>query len=597
MARTRRPKWCLAAAALILLAGPLFTSIWTERHLFRREEASSFLSSSLAGFQPPLSGTATIQSEKDGILVSDELCGGCYHAVANPDQNVRCGLLIHEWMGKQTSLSLTEAAHRIASDYPDTCGRCRPGSCSQQDTLYWRYDAPPMALPVLASSVLQIASVPFQERIPPDSMDKLEAFFALPNRAVPPSRYLFDYNPSIVVLPQPVEEGEAVYLASFRVSTQQSCFRPQQTKAMYGGSWERKPPIENYLGLALLRDDLTVLQDVVVDLKGSGVFPQAEDFRLFVLNHQVYVASFDYIAPLSITTQPRQPLEEGYVPLTNAFPSLLRVSVREFPSCPVCHNRPNKKCGKNFNYFSTANDNDQQWVELWPTGPHIVQKVDLDRSCSEARKALEEDSLVYSDAGLAPPPPAWYTMEEVWFPRMEPAETLLTRGRGGACCISIRDPRQPETTLLVGTYHTKIPKFGARSGKRLPLWSNGNSTNQQQLATNQYLSRWYAFSATPPFAMVAQSGLFCLGQPDTQEHPLVQTTLWKKMVLGGDGLNNDESSSSLVLECPRIHFVSGIAEKDNDPSKVLVAYGVNDCVSRFIEIEKEDIVRSLFPAA
>ena len=67
------------------------------------------------------------------------------------------------------------------------------------------------------------------------------------------------------------------------------------------------------------------------------------------------------------------------------------------------------------------------------------------------------------------------------------------------------------------------------------------------------------------------------------------------MIFGGDGLSEMDEQSSLSLDCPRIHFVSGMSERANDPSKVLIAYGLNDCVSRVIEIEKEAIVEALFP--
>jgi hypothetical protein len=48
-------------------------------------------------------------------------------------------------------------------------------------------------------------------------------------------------------------------------------------------------------------------------------------------------------------------------------------------------------------------------------------------------------------------------------------------------------------------------------------------------------------------------------------------------------------------DCPRIHFVSGMVEKANDPSRIIIAYGIQDCAPRFIEVEKVQILQMLFP--
>jgi hypothetical protein len=85
--------------------------------------------------------------------------------------------------------------------------------------------------------------------------------------------------------------------------------------------------------------------------------------------------------------------------------------------------------------------------------------------------------------------------------------------------------------------------------------------------------------------MVAQSGYFCLGFPtqDEQEsNPLVRATTWRKLTLGEE------------FDCPRIHFVSGMTLKEDDPSTVIIAYGINDCVSRMIEVPVSDLQRLLF---
>jgi hypothetical protein len=50
-----------------------------------------------------------------------------------------------------------------------------------------------------------------------------------------------------------------------------------------------------------------------------------------------------------------------------------------------------------------------------------------------------------------------------------------------------------------------------------------------------------------------------------------------------------------AFRCPRVHFISGIVEKADDPTQIIVAYGINDCVPRMVQVAKFDILRMLFP--
>jgi hypothetical protein len=611
----------LPAVALLIIAVTCITVVWfTVSHILNRawmaDMSGSSLALSLADFRFDHPRRSQLSRQKDNeIFSTDVLCGGCYHKIANAGENLRCGRLLYDTMQKE-HIPLQEAAVQIATSdaYREPCARCLPTACSDEEKKFWRYDSKEHIPRILASTITTLQSIPFAHRIPAHAVKNLTAFFSLPDHAVPAAKYFFDYNPSIVVLPRdffsqgmfPIEDPP-LYVASYRVSTQQSCFHPYETKAMYGGTWDAKPPVQDYLAIALLRSELSVILDAVLDIKGSRVFQQfAEDFRLFVFQKQLYVASFDLIAPLWITTRDSSiSMKENFVELNNVFPSNLKAAIRQFPSCPVCHNRSNKRCGKNHNYFSSDDVSDPKinhpvaLVEIWPSGPHVVQQVDLNRPCSAARAASEDSSAksVFSDSHQLPPLPSWHTMEEVMFPDMIPSETILTRGRGGACCISIQDPRTGKL-LRVGVYHTKIPKLSKRSGSKIPQWFRASKhNNATTVIPNQYFSRWYAFEPRPPYSVVGQSGLFCLGYPAPYEwdsQPLIKTTLWKKIVFGGDGL--DYSQDSLVLDCPRIHFISGMTEKAEDSSKVIIAYGINDCVSRLIEVEKAAIAGLLFPS-
>lgn len=84
---------------------------------------------------------------------------------------------------------------------------------------------------------------------------------------------------------------------------------------------------------------------------------------------------------------------------------------------------------------------------------------------------------------------------------------------------------------------------------------------------------------------MARSGSFCFGFPDKEEakeNYYSNLTLAKTLTMG-------EPES-----CPVVTFVSGITEKAGDPSKVIFGYGINDCTSRFVEVDKSELVRLLF---
>jgi hypothetical protein len=488
---------------------------------------------------------------------TDSLCGGCRHAVSDEDQH-RCGFWILDFQAKY-QLNQIRAAEKVAQRFPETCGNCQPQSCSDADKEYWRYDR--VGPRIDHAQTFQLTSIPSIHRLGPHAVSNITAYFSVPEHVYPQVEYLFEYNPSVVRLPasqRPVLAGETpVYLASFRVSNQHYCFPPSDRKLLMAG---QKVSPKDWLGLALLRRDLTVIQDVVVDLKKAR-FPSAQDFRLFVLHDQLYISSYDAVTPLWLIP----PLDATNTMLLPIIFGNLAVAVRYFPSCAPCEKKNKGYCGKNMNYFVDANQ--ESVVEIWPSPPHLVRTVNTDIPC---RRNETPDSRV--DGRLPPVPVSFASIEQLHFPSLDSKETLLTRGRGGACCISLQHPVTGEA-VLVGIQHSKTPQ---QRNKRLPA---GN------VAPNHYLSSVYAFKPTPPYRMVAQSGYFCLGFPTKREqesNPLVRATTWRKLMLGEE------------FDCPRIHFVSGMTLKEDDPSTVIIAYGINDCVSRMIEVPVSDLQRLLF---
>jgi hypothetical protein len=494
-------------------------------------------------------------------FIIDKLCGGCRHTGVNG--STRCGVLILDAQRKsanekESNVDVEAAALKVIRDYPE-CKLCL--ECSKEERYYWRYD---FVLAIQKATSHIMPSVPTKYRIPIDAIANVTTFFLSDEHAYPKSEYLFDYNPSIVQLPisQRIHQN-AVYIASFRVSNRHFCLHPLDRALMMRGY---KTPAIDWLGLALLDADLAIVKDTVVNMKAVG-FAFAEDFRLFVLKGGLYIASLDQIAPIWLQNPPVTPTRLTIPTVfdgTNPFP----VYIRSFASCAPCSKRRGL-CGKNFNFFINASGT--ALAELWPSPPHVARVVDLDLACDRSQDP--ESTVDHS----TPSRPSFATVEELLFPALGPDQVLLTRGRGGACCVELMNPNnKANTTVLVGIQHSKTPSQGKNRLLR------GNITD------NHYVSRLYAFQPEAPYKIVAQSGLFCLGFPNKQEQisvPLVRVTLWRKLVLGQE------------FDCPRIHFVSGITLKATEPSKVIIAYGINDCVSRMIEVTVRDLQQLLFGRA
>jgi hypothetical protein len=99
-----------------------------------------------------------------------------------------------------------------------------------------------------------------------------------------------------------------------------------------------------------------------------------------------------------------------------------------------------------------------------------------------------------------------------------------------------------------------------------------------------YLSRLYAFSPNHPFDLLGRSDKFCFGfgDADADDGAYVNIT-YVPLIFKNE-----------VYSCPRVHFASGMTEKVDDPSKVIVSFGINDCASRLVEIEERELDRHLF---
>lgn len=357
-------------------------------------------------------------------------------------------------------------------------------------------------------------------------------------------------------------------------------------------NYEKVTP-KDWLGLALLDAEWNIQAETIVDVQPA--LRGAQDFRLFVLggDHRdttepttIYLNSNDVLLPLRlIVPSSNEEAATTWTKLVTVFEqqeqhqslSTQQLQVWVAPKqtrCAPCA-KP-RSCGKNFHFFTASASPRQLWVEVWPSSPHLVRLLGDESPCR--RNQEPQEAYVTQDSpepSFANPEMSTRNGEEETTnnppKRRAKAASWLTRGRGSACCIPIQHPESGQS-LLLGIAHSKT--LGKGGG----------------MQPNHYLSSLYAFENQPPFALVAQSGYFCLPFPaedvsSASDNPMVNITRWRILRLG---------ERLEYPHCPRIHFVSGMALDAHDPDKVTVTYGLNDCFSRFVQVSLSDLTRLLF---
>ena len=274
------------------------------------------------------------------------------------------------------------------------------------------------------------------------------------------------------------------------------------------------------------------------------------------------MASFKNIIPIWLV--PPENLKQKDTVLLQPISGEIKVAVtsRKSPSCCASVDCK-RKVGKNFNYFVDKKTN-QTIVEVYPMD--WKETIDLEKQChgqtGVATHLLNNVSDVLPTATFG-------TVEELHFSKRGISD-VMSCYRGSTCCIPIVDPTG--NRLLLGIAHSKT------------LLSK-DLAYKEKVPKNMYFSAFYAIQPMEPYSVMARSGKFCLGFPTEEEakmNPYARANL-ESVQLG-----------NVTFDCPRIHFVSGMVEKADDPSKVIIAYGVNDCVPRMTVIDKADIVRLLF---
>jgi hypothetical protein len=503
-------------------------------------------------------------------LQTDLYCPGC-RTLTHGRPKVSCLALIN-----QLNKRAKKAGMNVSSeDIPNVCQRCMPNACSAADKISRRFDE--AAPQILLAASFHLKSIPEQYRIPPDlsnGSEEMTKYFSNPNNTYPVREYFSEINPSLVripsgQIPKHLLHDGVVYLASFRVTNLQNCVTGVEDRnRLFGAKNASEFPgwpssSRSYLGLALLRDDLSVVADVTVGpfflfrLQRGPMEFRMEDFRLFVTQDQIYVSSFTNIVPLWLE-----------VPAVNARrwrvltadKDAFQVSMRLYASCVFTAD------GKNFMYFHDDVSNETV-VELYPMFKKI--SVDLSTPCNKHQKKSDLPDL--AENGSVANFPSFGAVDELFYAKYGMHESALTAERGSACCAPIHYEGR---NLWLGVTHSKTKRKkagGLLFGK---------------LRSSLYFSTFYVFEQSKPYSVVAWSGRFCLGFPsekETRQNPYAR-------------LNMVPLYFEDTFDCPAIHFVSGIVEDALDNSKVIIAYGVNDCASRMVKVEKAEILRMLFPS-
>ena len=480
--------------------------------------------------------------------------------------------------------------------------------------------------------------------VPTNAIHNLTYFLEARIRPNEEDRPLYIYNPMVLPLNNKVlnynilsdlllgfgEEEDtsvnrAAYIAVFRISNFGNCHGPGK------GVPET---YRNYLGLALLDIDLNIIQDptsgeyidVVIDLNealfdvkwspwiGRGgrtpkkvkqymqdcqlvAAPSNEkkkkaDQLILICNEYAMHVRLQRASVNSTTTTEKKNTDE-IIHFKNTYGSGLQLTALKRPNVIIMK-------GKNLHYFQQLNhSNDAQeipgpgYLEVWPGGPHEVLPMNFENypfAKMEPNSKPEDNPVQPIKATqLEEPALTFNTIDSKDSTKPGP---LITRDSGSACCVSIRwkDSNGEERHLLLGFSHRKTKKTVRKE------------------AQYNYVSRVYAFEPSPPFNIVARSGFFCLGfalTPGNIKSKVRDTSISTHLDDEANQSDNEQVYGSandsklringMTFECPRIHFITGIAEKLGEEEKVIISYGVNDCYPRMIEVSKSFLISLLKP--
>ena len=431
---------------------------------------------------------------------------------------------------------------------------------------------------------------------------------------------LYAVNPSIVLLPPRLRwklDG-AVYAAVLRVGNHNNCIMQAQRMPrtcitlvgfrLLDGSLEPMPGREAIVGWDGLMTRCAKMP--YEDCRLSVEQTHGEVARLLLLckNHLHRItlelddeahrlpvtARFDCAPPL-VCPRSGTPSEAAHGSVPAAMRHVVRGGLRVVLESVEPTRLPVH--GKNFNLFSIDNRRDGLHLEEWVLGPKTPRNLSDARSAYKATPAPGRRlHAVYSLASLAAgahsgPQAAdgsrnrgtsrvgvqsvssgfYLTTESAallgpaypWKIAFGPR--MPARAHGGGCCIRLQLPFAGKRWMV-----TPAPP---REGSNELAGDLMLGILHYKLDRMQYLQQLYAFQAAPPFEMVALSRPFC----------------WRDRSTKGPRLYR----RGRTYTCPYIQMTMSITPSLHNSTEVVLASGMNDCTSRVIVADVNDLLEQV----
>jgi hypothetical protein len=335
-----------------------------------------------------------------------------------------------------------------------------------------------------------LKSIPTENRYQLSGIDNPDDFLSnLDNRK---PKYLFDYNPSIVIIPEHEKQHSfkhpttgkittAVYLASYRVSNYFWCIGHEHFK-----KFVHRGPLE-FMGLAYLNEEFEVLAESIfqvmgIDIRLTTVPSTIAKRQQIYITYSVGVAVQKFLWLNEPTTKLKYEKKQPKYTTSSNQP-MPPIDISAVSNCLTVTNA--KMVGKNTVYFEDATITSESMsyldvdgvnyttthitppvtvaVNLPPQddGTHEVSFMELDKPAwcpgsvkngrstdGESVSGAIEQSTTTSRT-TTPIQPSYYTMEEQWF-----GENLISHltpwenDRNSACCLEMTDPRTNKNVFV-----------------------------------------------------------------------------------------------------------------------------------------------------
>ena len=471
-----------------------------------------------------------------------------------------CKRRILPWIDKDTSEASLKEGQAFVANEKEQCKACDPESCEGKIHYPFRFDeGRPL---ILNAKTHDLASIPKNYRIPSEFLYMTSSYFKFWTKERPP--VFFTYNPSIIAVPPgtDINVPGATYIASYRVSPWHNCgFKTYNFRAKL---W-------HLMGLAILDENLDIIEgtDVVVNINEQTQMREEaqkfEDFRLFYFNDKIWLLDGSLIVPIQIASNHRGKLNTMKDRLPVLFGTGLTVGFLE----PVQHLLEIPP-GKNYNIFTTPDGG--TFLETTPRHPRVVYQLDFDGMYGAKESGASHNHDMPDDS---------YVTDETFLRR----PYLLGREKGTACCTKLE--KRFYQDFVTDPEILKHDYLLMGIGHRRTFRKVKNEDNTEGKEKFDYLSRLYAFVPEAPFDLVANSGMFCFGFPEDEEAEHVAYANATKHF-------NKMEIYNKVYPCPTVQLATGMTEKVGDDDRIIVSYGVNDCVPRMVELHKQDLAHRMF---